>query len=46
MKTWQKIYAWKQYITQFFSIETKVLMSRKTLDTRKIHEEQNWLGIG
>jgi hypothetical protein len=46
MKTWEKIYAWKQYITKFFSIETKVSISRKTLDTSRTHEEQSWLGIG
>ena len=46
MKTWKKIYAWKQYITKFLSIETKFSITRKTFDTRRTHEEQNWLGIG
>jgi len=43
MKTWKKIYRWKQSITKFFSIETKVSISK---ETQRIHEEQSWLGIG
>ena len=43
MKTWQKMYCWGQRLTNFFSIETKVSISK---NTQRIHEEQSWLGIG
>jgi len=43
MNTWEKIYRWRQNITKFFSIETKVSISK---ETQRIHEEQSWLGIG
>ena len=43
MNTWEKIYRWRQNITKFFSIETKVSISN---ETQRIHEEQSWLGIG
>ena len=43
MKTWGKIYYWKQSISKFFRIETTVTISK---NTQRIHEEQSWLGIG
>ena len=43
MNTWGKIYRWRKNITKFFSIETKVSISK---ETQRIHEEQSWLGIG
>jgi hypothetical protein len=46
MKIWEKVYCWKKSLTQCFSIETSISLSKKTYLQESPDEENTWLGIG